>query len=181
MQATARRLSVVSATSCARGRLIRVVRPTQRVTRMDEATYIASVREVLDTLTDSARRQVVRCFAQIPAAARSASFDIFVDQDGEGFLDIRISLDGPDLFVLGRSISGCSEIVTTRIEAEGFAPPFPLMDTFEERAYSVHDTLTDVAARWILESLSDSIPPSDLPVSISSPEGYGSRLPIPLR
>ena len=45
MQATARRLSVVSATSCARRRLIRDVRPTQHATRDAMKTEIRRSRD----------------------------------------------------------------------------------------------------------------------------------------
>ena len=159
-------------------RLILEVRPIQFGTSMDEASYIAAVREVLDTLTDGALAQVKRCFAQIPATARAVVFDIFVDQDGEGFLDIHVRLEGPDLAVLARSVVDCSEIVTTRMGADGFDPPFPMMDAFGDRPFSVRDALTDTAGAWIRESLSGSLPSSSLPVSISSPEGYGTVLPI---
>ncbi len=148
---------------------------------MDEATYIAEVRAVLDSLADRACTQVVRCFSQIPAAARAVSFDIHVDQDGEGFLDIRISLDGPDLAVLARSVADHAEIVSTRMGSEGLEPPFPMMDAFEDRPFSVHDTLTDTAAAWIREALAGSLPSLPLPVSISSPAGYGTALPIRLK
>lgn len=156
------------------------VRPIQYNASMDEAAYTAAVREVLDTLTDGALAQVQRCFAQIPASARAAVFDIFVDQDGEGFLDINVRLEGPDLTVLSRSIAGCSEIVTTRMGSAGFEPPFPMMDAFGDLPFSVHDTLTDTAEAWIREKLSGKLPLSSLPVRISSPDGYGTALPVRL-
>jgi hypothetical protein len=145
---------------------------------MDEAAYIAAVREVLDTLTESARTQATHCFARLPSTARAAAFDIFIDQDGEGFLDIRISLDGPDLAYLANSIRDCAAIVSTRMGTDGLEPPFPLMDCFEDRLFSVHDTLTDTAAIWIRQSVADALPSLPLPVSIASPQGYGTALPV---
>ena len=70
MQATARRLSVVSATSCARRRLIRDVRPTSNVTRADtrmrNLIYFALIMGLFSSLFGGCRKQPSQPSASTP-------------------------------------------------------------------------------------------------------------------
>lgn len=148
---------------------------------MTKEDYCNEVRKVLATLRATALGQVKACLANLPSQTRAFSFLVFVDQDGEGALDIRVSLDGPDLAVLASQISHNSTIVSTRHTVDGFHPPFPLMDPFEDFGFSIHDVLSDEAAHWI-QSLWNELQPSGLaiPVSILSLDGHGNTLPLVL-
>jgi hypothetical protein len=149
---------------------------------MTSEDYCNEVRQVLATLRSTALDQVKACLSKLPSRATAISFLIFVDQDGEGALDVMVSLNGPDLAALASQISGISTIVNTRHTDDGFHPPFPAMDPFEDLGFSIHDVLTDEAALWI-QSLWSELRPSGLavPVTILSPEGRGKILPLELR
>jgi len=146
--------------------------------RMSREDYCSEVRQVLEGMAEHAARQISACLDKVPAEAVAVSFDLFPDQDGEGLLNVRISLEGPNLAVLQRAIEEHSAIVSTTIGKAGLEPPFPLMDPFEDLGFSVQDALVDEAAAWLLE-LCAKLPPSTIaaPAFIRSPEGYGSNLP----
>jgi hypothetical protein len=149
---------------------------------MTKDDYLKEVREVLATLQPQALDQIKACLSKLPSQTTAVSFLIFVDQDGEGALDVRISLDGPDLAILASLISDQSTIVSTRHTPDGFLPPFPLMDPFEDLGFSIHDALTDETALWIQVLWSELGPPgSSMPVGILSPDGHGKMLPLALK
>ncbi|MCG8599216.1 MAG: DUF6389 family protein [Verrucomicrobiales bacterium] len=147
---------------------------------MTESEYAAEVRTILDGHTDEARSQLAKLPSVLPDTTRSIEITIFIDQDGEGFLTVRIALDGPDLHVINKSIDDCALLFDTRMEDGEMVPPLPLMDPFDEE-FSVHDALTDCAAEW-LTILCDGIDTSTfgVPVTIVSPDEYGTKTPITL-
>jgi len=147
---------------------------------MTQDEYVRNVDTVLNAHADRARLRLTQALSVVPPQARRITIDIFVDQGGEGFLTVRVGLDGPDLYVLQRVIAEHAELFTTRMTPTGLEPPLPLMNGDEE-AFSVHDTLTDCAARWVA-SLWNQIERHEtrLPVSIESPEEYGTVTPMRL-
>jgi hypothetical protein len=148
---------------------------------MTREEYARQVDRLLEAHQESAKAQLISALALIPADARRVTFQIFVDQDGEGFLDVRLGLDGPGLYGLNRAIAPHAELFATRMTEDGFDPPLPLMCAGEE-AFSVHDALTDCAAAWVVK-LWDQIDHQgiNLPVDVVSPDGYGTMTPIGLR
>lgn len=149
---------------------------TQPMTR---DKYIKEVGTVLEAHRPHAATELAAALALVPPKAKRITLDIFVDQDGEGFLDVRVGLDGPDLHVLGKAIEPHAQLFETRMTEDGLTPPLPLMDPFGEE-FSVHDTLTDCAASWIASLWRQLSPSVGLPVVVQSPEGYGSITPIKL-
>lgn len=147
---------------------------------MTRNEYIQAVRQVLDEHTERAASELTAALAIVPAKARQITLDIFVDQDGEGFLDVRVALDGPDLYVLNRAIASRALLFETRMTENGLVPNLPLMNPDNEE-FSVQHALTDCAAAW-LKSVWSRAEHSDcqLPVVIKSPEGYGTTVPFPL-
>jgi hypothetical protein len=135
----------------------------------------------LEAHTDNAASQLIQALALVPPQAKRITIDIFVDQDGEGFLTIRVGLDGPDLFVLQRAIARHAELFDTRTTESGLEPPLPLMNAGGED-FSVQDALTDCGANWVAsiwKTLDHSR--TRLPVTVQSPEGYGTVTPMQLK
>jgi len=148
---------------------------------MERDEYVETVKGVLEGATGSAKGKLVVAIPLIPTVTKAITLEIFVDQDGEGFLDVQLSLDGPDLHVLNQNISDCATLFETKVTQDGLEPPLPLMDSFNEK-FSVHDALTDCAGEWI-STVWKQIDSSDLktPVFVRSHDGYGTNLPIRLK
>ncbi|HTV54876.1 MAG TPA: DUF6389 family protein, partial [Terriglobia bacterium] len=72
---------------------------------MTRDEYARQVERILEAHQESAKAKLVDALALIPAEATRMTFEIFVDQDGEGFLDVRVGLDGPGLYGLNRAIA----------------------------------------------------------------------------
>ena len=147
---------------------------------MTESEYTAEVKSILDGHIGEARSQLAKLPALLPDTTRSIELTIFVDQDGEGFLTVRVALDGPDLNVINKAIDDCALLFDTKMVNGELVPPMPLMDPFDED-FSVHHALTDCAAGW-LTTVWAGIDHSrfSIPVRIVSHDDYGSRTPIDL-
>ena len=148
---------------------------------MTRDEYARQVDLILEAHQQSAKARLDAALALIPAEATRITFEIFVDQDGEGFLDVRLGLDGPGLYGLNRAIAQHAELFGTRMTEDGLDPALPLMSPGEE-AFSVHDALTDCAAAWVV-SLWNEIDHRgiNLPVDVVSHDGYGTMTPIGLK
>lgn len=147
---------------------------------MTESEYITEVRSILDEHTTAARSQLAKLPALLPDTARAIELTILVDQDGEGFLTVRVALNGPDLYVINKAIEDCSLLFDTKMVDGKLVPPMPLMDPFNEN-FPVHDALTDCAADWLTAVWDGADHHAiGIPVIIVSHDGYGSRTPIEL-
>lgn len=152
-----------------------------RSAKMKQSEYIQAVSVVLDAFSEDVRKKIGDLGPRIPASTRNAEITIYVDDDGEGFLSVRVQLDGPDLYVLNKQIRDYAELFATRMVDTEMVPPLPLMepDAYE---FSVQHTLADCAADW-LAGIWKKVD-SDLfkiPVSIVAHDDYGTRTPIILR
>lgn len=148
---------------------------------MTRDEYSRQVDQVLESHNESAKSHLRSALALIPPATRRIAFDIFVDQDGEGFLHVRLGLEGPELYVLNKAIAPHAELFGTKMTEDGFDPPLPLMCSRGE-AFSVHDALTDCAAGWVVRLWNQTDHRGiSLPVDVVSPEGYGTVTPIGLQ
>jgi len=148
---------------------------------MDESEYGAEVMDVLDQYVDQARAQLAKLSGLVPAAAKSMEIVIFIDQDGEGFLDVRVSLVGPDLYALNKAIEEAAVLFETKVLDGEMVPPLPLVDPDEDEL-PVQDILTDCAADW-LKVVWEGVDHGGfrIPVAIVSHDGSGTRTPILLR
>jgi hypothetical protein len=148
---------------------------------MTRDEYIREVGRILEGHHESAKSQLIAALALIPPAANRIAFDIFVDQDGEGFLDVRLGVDGPGLYGLNQAIAPHAELFATRMTQDGLDPALPLMNPGEE-AFSVHDALTDCAAAWVVKLWNQVDHRGiNVPVDVISSEGYGTTTPIGLK
>ena len=147
---------------------------------MNVDEYTLAVRSVLDGHTPSAVANLTTTLGCIPVKASRVIIKIFIDQDGEGFLGVRINLEGPDLYVLNKAIRPSAELFSTKMIDGQLQPGLPLMEPHGE-SFSVHDALSDVAAQWIQEvwNLANHSDFS-LPVFIETHDGYGTFTPLSL-
>jgi hypothetical protein len=129
--------------------------------------------------TEQAVAQLRCALDALPAEARAVTIDVMVDQDNEGFLTVRVGVDGPDLYVLNEAIDPYASLFDTVMTETGLSPDLPLMEGNE---FDVGGVLTDCAADWVREVWRQAAhPANDLPVAIVSPEGYGKGLPFRLQ
>ena len=145
---------------------------------MTEVEYTTEVRSILDGHTREARSQLAKLPSLLPNSTKSIDLMIFIDQDGEGFLTVRISLNGPDLYVINKQIEDCAVLFDTVMVSDGLEPPLPLMDPFDE-GFSVHDELANCAADWLVDVMQEVDCKSfGVPFTIITEEGYGSKLSL---
>lgn len=145
---------------------------------MDEAEYRAALTAELDLHTIDAASRVQAVVQQLPAKARALTFEIIPDQDGEGTFTVMAALDGPDLFVLNKSIREHARILEVKHTADGLDPPVPLLDPFAE--FDVNCVLVDVVAVWMQAVWKAAAPSSAIPVNVIGHEGYGTVTPVNL-
>ena len=141
---------------------------------MEKDEYISEVLKVLDSHSAEIKRKFEDALDSLPPKTVAVDVNVFSDQDGEGFLNIRVSLDGPDLYVLNREIKKKASLFDTVMGSDGFEPPLPVLDPFDVEFESA-DTLVDTATRWLQKELSQTnLSKVNLPITILNPEGYGT-------
>jgi hypothetical protein len=147
---------------------------------MTRDEYIQRVQHVLAEHTATAASRLSAALTLVPAKTRNVAIEIFVDQDGEGCLDVQVTLEGPDHYFLNRAIASQAELFGTRMTQSGLEPDLPLMAPGAE-TFSVHDALTDCAALWIKQVWEQTERGRcPLPITIVSHDGYGTIPPLPL-
>lgn len=148
---------------------------------MQEQEYQVELSRVLHQQSEAATIRIRALISELPAKAKSLTFEVFPDQDGEGTFAIQGVLDGPDLYVLNKAIRDRAGIVNVVHTPEGLSPPVPLLDP-ESTDFSVNDVLVDCVAKW-LQSVWSSIgePLPSIPVSIVGHEGFGTITPLLLK
>jgi len=147
---------------------------------MEENEYKIELRKVLDENSSSALINLNTIMQSLPEKTKSIELMIFPDQDGEGTFGVRVSLSGPDLFVLNKAIEDSADIISIIHTPEGLKPNVPLMDPFDS-SFEVNNVLSDVVGDW-LKSVWDKANNEklNLPVTIVADEDYGMDLPMKL-
>lgn len=148
---------------------------------MEQNEYRIKLRKVLDENSLSAVRNLNVTIQSLPEKTKSIEIVIFPDQDGEGTFGVQVSLSGPDLHVLNKTIEDSANLINVIHTPNGLKPNVPLMDSFDS-SFEVNDVLCDVVADWLtlIWKKSDN-KTIDLPVTIIGDDGYGTNLPIKLR
>ena len=147
---------------------------------MEESKYKIELRKVLDENSSSALVNLNATLQSLPDKTKSVEIMIFPDQDGEGTFGVRISLSGPDLYVLNKTIENSADLINVIHTPDGLKPNVPLMDPFDS-SFEVNDTLSDFVGDW-LTSIWNQVDTENfsLPVTIVADEGYGLNLPTKL-
>ena len=105
---------------------------------------------------------------RLPESTREIHIYAFVDQDGEGFIKVRASLDGPDLHPLNQSIKDVAELFDQFV-------PHPDGEVYQG------DFIVDTVIRFLEDRIDRPILGSvSIPVSLLNPEGYGTVAPVKL-
>lgn len=146
---------------------------------MNEREYIDAVNAVLVQHTERAATRLRIALDAMPPKTRGVAIAVFVDQGTEGFLSVRVTLSGPDLYVLNKAIRPHASLFETVMKEDGLDPGLPLMAGDE---FAVGNVLTDAGARWAQDVWKRAGHDArGLPVVIESPEGYGTVVPIRLQ
>ena len=148
---------------------------------MTQDEYVRAVMHVLSQHTERAAAQLSKALELLPEKSKDVTIDIMVDQGVEGFLTVQVGVNGPDLYVLNKAIALHAKLFDTVMIETAMQPDLPLMDINED-AFSVGDVLTDCGAKWateVWEKIKHEA--CRLPVNVTSPEGYGTCLPICLQ
>lgn len=134
----------------------------------------------MDENSSTAIKNLNATIQSLPDKTTSIDLVIFPDQDGEGTFGVRVSLSGPDSYILNKAISNSAELINVIHTPNGLIPPVPLMDPFDS-SFEVNDVLSDVVGDWI-KYIWDQVDNSsiNLPVTIVADEQYGLNLPIKL-
>ena len=147
---------------------------------MTELEYVTKVRSILNEHSADAKAQLTKLPELLPEKTKAIEITIFMDQDGEGFLTVRIALVGPDLYVLNKAIDECALLFESKIVDGAMVPDLPMMDSFDEE-FSVHNALSNCAATWLVEVCDTAIVSSfGIPVNIVTHDEYGTKTPIAL-
>ena len=142
-----------------------------------ETILNSELREVLNSHSAMVIDLINSTLVSLPQKTEEIELVISPDQDGEGTFSVNISLSGPDLYVLNKSIEKTAELFNVRHTPDGLEPPVPLMDPFEEE-FEVNDTLCHTVFEW-LEELWIRVKKENvnLPVTVTAEEYYGTMLP----
>lgn len=148
---------------------------------MTKKEYVDDVTRVLSRWSEDTKKKIEFLAERIPANARKAEITIFLDQDGEGSLNISMALEGPDLYVLNKAIQEHAVVFETKHGQGGFSSGLPMMEP-DGDDFSVNHVLADCAVRW-LEGLWAKIDSASfkVPVWIVVHDDYGTLGPVELK
>ena len=147
---------------------------------MDADTHARRLRVHLDAATPDAVRRLRALVDALPDAAEEVVVTVFPDQDGEGTLDVVVSLDGPDAFVLDRAVEPFRTLFEVVHGEDGPVPAVPLVAP-GRAAYDARDLVVDTAAAWVVEVWDAAARGrSRLPGRVEGHDGYGTRVPLAL-
>lgn len=148
---------------------------------MTEDEYVACVRDILSLHTKHAVEKVHSLLPHVPPQATEMHIQISVDQGVEGFLTVSVGLIGPDLYVLNKGIRPYRVLFDTIMLEDRLEPDLPLMDIHED-TFSVGDVLTDCGAAWAAKVWEQAETTAcQIPVLVTSPEEYGTSVPMKLQ
>ncbi|MFD4993934.1 DUF6389 family protein [Cellulosimicrobium cellulans] len=147
---------------------------------MDAETHAHRLRAHLDAATPDAVLRLRAVVDALPDAAEEVVVTVFPDQDGEGTLDVVVSLDGPDAFVLDRAVEPFRTLFEVVHGEDGPIPAVPLVAP-GLAAYDARDLVVDTAAAWVVEVWDAAARGrSRVPGRVEGHDGYGTRVPLAL-
>lgn len=131
---------------------------------MDEITYRLKLYEAMRVCTEDAVKNIQGAIANWPEKATTFGFDTFIDQDGEGFVSILITPDGPDSYVLNRKIKEFRHIFDVKFVDGKLNHSLPLFDP-DEIQFDISRVVSETALEWI-KGLIEKVGKSSFPVPI---------------
>lgn len=105
-------------------------------------------------------------FAKLPENTREIHIEVFANQDGDGMFSVYVSLEGPDMYVLNKSIEEYACLFEPKYVGTTIKPYIPTVDPFEVD-FEVNDVVVDCVANWI-KSIWErpKVLPSSIPVIV---------------
>jgi hypothetical protein len=148
---------------------------------MDEVTLENQLMIELEKNSVSALDAMKAVIGSIPEKAKQLNFEIFPDQDGDGFFSIRANLEGSDLYVLNKAIDDVADIFDPKYINGEIVPYIPTVDPFDVD-YEVNNVVVDCAAKWI-SALWETLDNSNvhIPVFVVGHDDYGTITPLKLK
>ncbi|KIP99164.1 hypothetical protein RU07_21175 [Agrobacterium tumefaciens] len=145
---------------------------------MSEAEYKAVLVSILRQHSLPALEKLRLVGLNLSAKTRMMMIGIHPGQSKEGFFDVHIHLDGPDLYLLNKAIAPYRSLFEVSCIDGRMIPDVPMFDA-ENAGFSVNDAFVDVCMDWAEElwSQSEGI---DVAAQMFSDEGYGSVSEKPL-
>jgi Family of unknown function (DUF6389) len=147
---------------------------------MNSKEFTTALKVELDKHSSGVIEKWKKVLSILPEETKSVSVIISPAQDGDGFFDIFVSLDGPDLYVLNKRIREYYQLFSPVHTKNGIEPYIPEVDPFDVD-FEVNDTVVDIVLPW-LESLWEMVRSENIsiPVGIYGEEGYGTRTAVQL-
>ena len=149
---------------------------------MTESEFIAELTAVLDRQSDAVRTQIpllLATFARRCNTPRHAPSS--PRRTATVFFTVRASVDGPNLYVINKSMRRSRRpFLTQNTSEDGVQPPIPIVDCFDVD-YPVNDIVVDCAAKWlqtVWRSIGDI--KCGIPVVIVGHDDFGTVTPIEL-
>ena len=135
------------------------------------------VLNVLNQNTEKTIPLIQNILNKIPSKAKSLNFDIFPSQESDGSFDIRASLDGPDLYVLNKSIEDIADIFEVKFTANGFEPSVPEVDQ-EEVDFDINDTLCLASMDWLKSIWENNFASTQIKTCVNSADDFTQLKPL---
>ena len=93
-------------------------------------------------------RKIEKLLEHIPEKAKVLEFSISPSEDGDGIFGIYANVDGPDLYVLNKTMQDYAAIFNIKHTPEGIIPYVPTVDPFDEE-FDVNDSVVECVSKWI--------------------------------
>ncbi len=148
---------------------------------MDKHTLEEELNRELEKHSNTAKNAIQVVLNALPEKAKQLNFEIFPAQDGDGFFTIRVILDGPDLYVLNKSISEFANIFDPKYIDGEISPYIPTVDPFDID-YEANDVIVNCAANWLANLWNGlNISKVSIPVYVVGHNDYGTVTPRKLK
>jgi len=140
--------------------------------------YAAALKDILSAHAQPVLDRLAAIRQALPPKARRVTVGVHPAQDGDGFFDVVVHLEGPDLYVLNKAIAPHRVLFEVKVVDGKVQPDAPMFDP-DEVDFSVNDAIVDSCMAW-LEGLWRQLGGVGLPAVAFGEEGYGSVASKPL-
>ncbi|WP_370400747.1 DUF6389 family protein [Sulfitobacter sp. JB4-11] len=139
----------------------------------DAAAYAGMLDTAFSAATDAAVRKISAACADLPQKATGLDIGVHVDQDGEGYVNVMLHVNGPDPYVLEKAIAPHREIFKSTHQ-----PPhgLPLFDPHDVNI-DVYEAIAAGVERWIT-ALWPQISGPAVPVCVFLADDFSDRPPL---
>lgn len=159
---------------------VRIINVRRNYILMTEAEFQRQLLNELDKHETDVIDRINLLLENIPSNSKSLDLGIFPSQDGDGMFSIYASVDGPNLFVLIKSLEKYASIFAPKHTANGIIPFIPNVDR-RMVDFEVNDVVVDCVAKWLLGIWQKTNKNKlQVPTYIIADEDYGTITPIEL-